>query len=556
MEPWFKAHETIKRTLHIDLAYSGDGDALGMAMGHVPQMVDINGERKPYIVIDLLLRIKALPGGEIFLGDVRNWVYMLRDQLKFKIDVVTMDGFECLTGDTLVPCLDGTTRTMRELAENYPDGGVWTYSFNGSKIVPGRMKRAWRTATKKTIRVILDNGEQVRCTPDHPFMLRDGSYRSAVDLRYGDSLMPLYRRVTPGDWKGLRGYEQVLQPGPRTISSRHLREKGEWLAGRWQFTHRMVAGSVPKDHIDHHVDFNKLNNNPGNLRRMLLEDHLILHREHGSANFRRLWADDEFRQKTTEAIRKAMTGRTGIIANRRRHDVTIEMLQQQAHLSRREVTKRFGWSQDMIYARVREAGFNSWSEFRKSRLTQVNHKVIAVVDLNEIEDVYDLEIEDHHNFAIGSGIFVHNSTDTMQQLQRKRFHADYVSVDKQILPYHDLREALYEDRIDFPPYICNIHMESGSQPVEILVKELTELMDTGRKIDHPLNGSKDVADAVAGVTFTLMGDRRYHRNTASLETAHASQGSQRPAMAGASHPAFRGESGFSAPLPPNLTGRW
>lgn len=232
LEPWFKATNTLKRAVHIDLAYSGDGDACGIAMGHVPAMVDVGGERKPYIVIDMLLRIKALPGREIFLGDIRAWIYLLRDKLGFKINMVTMDGFE--------------------------------------------------------------------------------------------------------------------------------------------------------------------------------------------------------------------------------------------------------------------------------------------------------------------------STDTMQQFQRRRFGVEYVSVDKQILPYHDLREALYEDRIDFPPYLTEIHGESGTQEVEILVKELSELVDDGKKIDHPLNGSKDVSDAVAGVTFTLMGDRRYHRS--SFGTAEPSDPAVIPVAV--SHPAYRGDFGASAPLPP------
>ncbi len=103
------------------------------------------------------------------------------------------------------------------------------------------------------------------------------------------------------------------------------------------------------------------------------------------------------------------------------------------------------------------------------------------------------------------------STDTNQQLRRKRFASEYVSVDKDLLPYHDLREALYEDRIEFPKYI--VHIERGSsERVEILAKELEQLVDMGKKIDHPPGGSKDVADAVAGVTFTLMGDRSFRTN--------------------------------------------
>jgi DNA gyrase subunit B len=42
----------------------------------------------------------------------------------------------------------------------------------------------------------LDNGGMIRCTPDHPFRLRDGSYQAAERLQPGDSLMPLKTRLT------------------------------------------------------------------------------------------------------------------------------------------------------------------------------------------------------------------------------------------------------------------------------------------------------------------------------------------------------------------------
>ena len=35
---------------------------------------------------------------------------------------------------------------------------------------------------------------------------------------------------------------------------------------------------------------------------------------------------------------------------------------------------------------------------------------IKVIEANE--PVYDLEIEDNHNFALSAGVFVHNSKDT------------------------------------------------------------------------------------------------------------------------------------------------
>lgn len=91
---WFVSPNGLKRVIHVDVAYSGDGDALGMAMGHVAEMVEIEGERKPIIVIDFVLRLKAPPGRELFLPDIRKIIYNLRDERKFRIVKVTTDGFE------------------------------------------------------------------------------------------------------------------------------------------------------------------------------------------------------------------------------------------------------------------------------------------------------------------------------------------------------------------------------------------------------------------------------------------------------------------------------
>ncbi len=91
---WFVAKDSLKRVIHVDIAYSGEGDALGLAMGHVPELVVIDGEEKPFIAIDLLIRLKAPPGREIQLFEVREIIYRLRDDLGFNIKKVTTDGFE------------------------------------------------------------------------------------------------------------------------------------------------------------------------------------------------------------------------------------------------------------------------------------------------------------------------------------------------------------------------------------------------------------------------------------------------------------------------------
>lgn len=237
IEPWFRAQETLKRVAHLDIGVSAEGDAAGFAMGHIREVVDIEGELKPYIVIDMLMRVKAPPGGEVFISDLRRYIYSLRDEYKFKLKKVTFDGFQ--------------------------------------------------------------------------------------------------------------------------------------------------------------------------------------------------------------------------------------------------------------------------------------------------------------------------STDTDQQLRKRRFETELVSIDKQILPYHDLREAIYDGRIEFPPYMTYLNRGDDEQ-VEIAIKELTELEDNIQKIDHPVDGSKDVADAIAGVCYTLMGDRRFRRNVVSMDS-HRDQRAATGTDPRYAHPAMRNSGGMTAPLPPNIS---
>lgn len=112
------------------------------------------------------------------------------------------------------------------------------------------------------------------------------------------------------------------------------------------------------------------------------------------------------------------------------------------------------------------------------------------------------------------------STDTLQQFRKRRIAADYLSVDRTTLPYEDLREAIYEQRIEFPEFLTYVS-HASEKPTEVAIKELMELQYTGKKVDHPAGGSKDLADAMAGVTYTLMGDRTYRRGVRSEAQSQA-----------------------------------
>lgn len=98
----------------------------------------------------------------------------------------------CFTEDTKIKLVDGRDISIKDLLieQTYRDNYVYTINETSKIIEPKRIKKVFQTKiTKYLLRITLDNGEIIECTPEHRFMLRDGSYCYAHDLLGGQSLM-------------------------------------------------------------------------------------------------------------------------------------------------------------------------------------------------------------------------------------------------------------------------------------------------------------------------------------------------------------------------------
>ena len=85
-----------------------------------------------------------------------------------------------------------------------------------------------------------------------------------------------------------------------------------------------------------------------------------------------------------------------------------------------------------------------------------------------------------------------NSVDLVQSLNARGIPTSVLSVDTSIEPYANLKNAAYEGRV-----LCH--------EMPILKSEIERLeLVNGEKVDHPAKGSKDCADAVAGVVHNIM----------------------------------------------------
>ncbi len=436
----------------------------------------------------------------------------------------------CFVGDTEIALVDGRSLSFKELVAEQEQGKqnfCYTIRNDGKigieKIINARVTKK----NTKVIKLTLDNGESITCTPDHRFMLRDGSYKAAEFLTQDDSLMPLYRRISDINELGItiNGYEMVWDNRSDSWLFTHM--LADWL-NRWQG----VYVKEDREHC-HHLDFNKLNNNPTNLKRLSKEEHLALHRQHiektlhrpeviekcrqikQTAEFRSMmsqrmkqpetvkilskqaksqWQDEEYkaymtakwrefyetneeyRQQNKEQLNKAQQEYWAEDSNRiaqaeRVRNYFANNLEAREELS--SIAKQ-QWQEKTLLAWRKEKTKQQWTpEFREKRrqalnktyyrktlaaLKQIeieqgnldvenyrqyrlaskdksllkfdtfvtryfdgdktkaceavanyNHRVVKIESVTERSDVYDIEVPHTHNFALASGVFVHNS---------------------------------------------------------------------------------------------------------------------------------------------------
>lgn len=551
------------RHVHIDPSTSGD--ATGVCVAHISGYKDVKRkaadgqeyqERAPVYTVDFILRIVPPIGDEIILGDVRQFIYELSAH-GYVITTVTLDSWNCFTGDTKVKLLDGRSRTFEQLCEEYKDGQTFgVYSFNGKQIVPGVARAPRKSGHKAVVEVELDNGEKVRCTHDHLWMARDGSWKQASTLVPGDSLMPLYTRLSTKKETALEGYEQVYQP----------------ISESWDFTHRVVGrriwGNIRGKTIHHNgpcvsgccgrKKFCRLNNDPAHLMLLTHEEHHKMHGDLGKEHLLKAiatdWHGDPERRKMRAAqnaaildeVRRRPEVRAKMNANLRNRvwpagselrreqtagrarknldkkkaehikwlDITLEQILETASseklISIKAIARHFKCAPSVIGNRFKLTGMSvkdflekigGWNLRAASNMIApknpngarkvTNHKVVAVRDAG-FSDIYDLTVDEHANFALDAGVFVHNSVDAIQTLTKKGYTSELLSVDRTLDPYETMKMALYEGRILMYQY------EPLFRELRTIQKDLVR-----HKIDHPVNSSKDISDALAGCLFTL-----------------------------------------------------
>ncbi len=446
----------------------------------------------------------------------------------------------CFSGHTKVALTDGRNLSFLELEVESTNGKqnyCYTILTNG-KVGIAPVTNVRRTKQNaEVVRVTLDDGSEIICTPDHKFMIRNGEYVEAKNLAADVSLMPLRRQQSKiGKRITITDYEMLFDP----------------LEMRWVFTHVLAdeynirAGIYSKTSNTHrhHIDFNKHNNNPENIISIDKEDHLQLHRTQADKTLRtpevleklrairktdvyrqkisnamstpkmhkllstrakKQWDNQEYKTKmmaawqsyfannpeyqkmnrerlqkaqqeywNNENNREAQSQRTSEFFNSHPEQRTDRsnkaneqwlnpaLLTWRSEETKKQWTDEFrtnrkqaldhtyvlkalvelywirgetGSIDEQKYQEIRlknndksllkfDTIVNRYFEGSRELLTQAvvnfNHRVKSVESMTQRFDVYDLEVPETHNFALASGVFVHNSA---KQGRNREFQA-------------------------------------------------------------------------------------------------------------------------------------
>lgn len=293
----------------------------------------------------------------------------------------------CFTGDTIVAVADGRNGvSIKELADSKKEFLVYSAREKNTNrlYVSNDYFWGWKAEIKKAIAfhngykeivtIQLSDGSNFRCTDDHLLALPSGDWVEAKDS-VGLELEKIFTFSKKNNGKSYRHINSKTDGGSRQYKmiSNFLNIEGETI---------------------NHIDGNATNDLINNLEGISILEHKSLTKRYGK---------DNPIHKCNKELRLLNGSRNSIFAN----------------------GKRYNWSLSKI-----EETLKIWDNKNGNKLIELRGPdcnvdltedvyVVDVIYTGEKEDVYDLTVEDNHNFYIltktddnnylnSSGVLVHN----------------------------------------------------------------------------------------------------------------------------------------------------
>jgi len=332
----------------------------------------------------------------------------------------------CLTGDTFIDL-------PRDLIK-YPNGikiknlvgkknfFVYTFNIKKQKIELKKVKQVWLNKKNQDVfEVKTAGGKIIKTTLNHPFLVdikqkpdkgcgrgkREQiirrEYKELKDLKIGDYLTT-FNRTKPEKRNKDGEYIRVNFLG----NTRRILEH--------RFIIEEIDGKIETHNSVHHKNNNRFDNTVTNLKQIHNSLHTSLHDKENKFFGKKLWEKNGHPKgmkgkKHTELTKLYIKKNTKLAVNNLKY--------KQFRTKKISDFKRIGYdlykTEDYI-SRGKEkmkktlSLLNNKERCSENRKVRYSDKIISIKYKGK-EDVYDMEVEDNHNF-IANGIFVHNSGKT------------------------------------------------------------------------------------------------------------------------------------------------
>ena len=384
----------------------------------------------------------------------------------------------CFTGDTLVAVADGRNAVSIEQLAQESNGSIKfpVYSSRNKKNSIGwtteiKLAIAFKTGEKHVVKVTLSDGSTFECTPDHRLALPNGTYKEAKDC-VGLELEPFYTSIGK-----TRKYRHI-NSNSNGHSKQHIM--------MWKFNN----GDIPNDHHIDHIE-NIPDDSMGNLQLMHRNDHFKKTSNEFSGENNAIFkiVDKEANhQNMIRCTTLSGNGRYLGLSNLDIYNLAVELKNSGKTLSHKNLLlmndtmpkkfskNRFGGKFSNLVNDVnnnnppKEYVQQDYIVPNKGEMFSV--KSISVVSIEDVgvKPVYDLTVDDNHNFNIitksldnnhlnCSGILVHNCSEAIMST------TSYKSVE-------DLYKKEYEEG-DGEIALCNLagivpaNVESDEQYADV-----------------------------------------------------------------------------------------